>query len=216
MTKTSLNRFNGIAPMYDRMARLIFGQELERAKRHYLNYIKDGHKILYLGGGTGSILPDLVEKHHNLQIDFVEASDKMIELAKAKVTHTGTCTINWIHGTEDNIPHKEYYDIIITNFLLDLFKHEDLEAMMPKIGDSLKKEGFWIFTDFHARTKGIKNRILVRLMYFFFRMIGAIKGNRLLRYGLYFEKIGFRRMAQERFYKDLVETRVYGRYLGEG
>lgn len=215
MTITLLNRFNGIAPMYDRMARFIFGQELERAKRHYLNYIKDGHKILYIGGGTGSILPDMVEKHHHLEIDFIDASDKMIEYAKKKVLHTGTSTINWIHGTEDDIPHKDYYDIVITNFFLDLFKPEELDILMPKIDVALRQDGFWIFTDFHARTKGLKNRILVHSMYFFFRMIGAVKGNRLLRYGLYFEKIGFRRMAQERFYKDLIETRVYGRYLGE-
>lgn len=215
MAKTPLNRFNGIAPFYDSFARIIFGKELERAKRHYLNYVKDGHKILYIGGGTGSILPDLIEKHHDLEIDYIEASDKMIERAQKRVSHTGTSTINWIHGTEDNIDKKGYYDIVITNFFLDLFRPEELDPLMSKINESVRLDGFWIFTDFYGRTKGLKNRILVRVMYLFFRAIGAVKSNRLLRYGLYFEKMGFRRMAQERFYKDLIETRVYGRYLGE-
>lgn len=215
MARSSLNRFNGIAPLYDVFASLIFGKELERAKHYYLYYIKDGCKILYIGGGSGTILYHLIKKHNNLEIDFIDASSKMIERAKKKVPHTGTCTINWIHGTEDNIPHQDHYDIVITNFFLDIFKPEELDILMPKIDMSLKRDGFWIFTDFYGRTKRLKNRILVRMMYFFFRILGAVKSNKLLSYGLYFEKMGYRRLDHTRFYNGLIETRVYGKYLGE-
>ena len=79
---SSLNRFNWIAPYYDTLTCLVFGNTIWKAQTGYLNYVPPHATVLVLGGGSGKWLRDLLQRNETCQICFVEASSKMVELAK--------------------------------------------------------------------------------------------------------------------------------------
>ncbi|MEZ4686196.1 MAG: hypothetical protein R3B47_09055 [Bacteroidia bacterium] len=56
--------FNRLAPVYDFLASLVFGNRIRQAQRWLLDFIPEGSSILILGGGTGWILEELAEKAH--------------------------------------------------------------------------------------------------------------------------------------------------------
>ena len=43
--------YDRIASIYDPLAKLVFGNSLERAKKTHLEYLKAGTKVLVVGGG---------------------------------------------------------------------------------------------------------------------------------------------------------------------
>ena len=67
------NNFNTIAPVYDFLAKMVFGRSLERAQAAFLSDLetKVKAKVLIVGGGTGKVL-ELLPEGLDLQIDYVE------------------------------------------------------------------------------------------------------------------------------------------------
>ena len=113
-----LNGFNTIAKIYDTLAKIVFGRVIKKAQLHFLNEIPIEAKVLILGGGTGWILNSILKIRPAVEVWYIEASTKMISIAKKKVV--GFNNIHFIHGTEQNIPVDQHYDVVITNFYFDL------------------------------------------------------------------------------------------------
>lgn len=113
----------------------------------------------------------------------------MIELAKVAVKKD--LRVNFIHGTEDSIPALVKFDAVITNFYLDLFTDIAICKAVRKIRQSLKPNAFWIATDF---TSGIKwwQRVLLKVMYYFFRIVSKIKSSELPDWQREIDKAGFK------------------------
>jgi ubiquinone/menaquinone biosynthesis C-methylase UbiE len=53
--------FDFIAPYYDFLSKLIFGKRLRIAQTSLLSKIPRHQRILLVGGGTGWILPELLQ-----------------------------------------------------------------------------------------------------------------------------------------------------------
>jgi ubiquinone/menaquinone biosynthesis C-methylase UbiE len=78
---SALNSFDRIAPVYDRLADIVFGTAILDAQRTHLHALNDAREILILGGGTGRLLRDLLGQNAKSRVTYVEASQRMIELA---------------------------------------------------------------------------------------------------------------------------------------
>lgn len=171
----SLNTFNWIAPSYDRLVKLVFGSTLLNAQLAFIDSIQDNDSILILGGGSGEFLRALLDRKPAAAICYIEASKKMLELSKSRVSKHHK--IDFIHGTEDDIPNSNF-NVVITNFFLDLFPDSELKVVVEKINDRLIPGGKWIVTDFENSPR-IDHRLLLSAMYLFFRLANSIRATKL-------------------------------------
>jgi ubiquinone/menaquinone biosynthesis C-methylase UbiE len=76
--------FDPVAPFYDSLAFIVYGNTLIRAKKAFIHCLPEKGKLLLIGGGTGNILNDVLRSRKALFIDFIEPSKKMISLAVKK------------------------------------------------------------------------------------------------------------------------------------
>ena len=197
--------FDNVAWIYDFLASIVFGNALRKAQYHYLNEIRDQDKVLIIGGGTGHILKAIEQRSIQCSIDYVEASEKMLQKAMKRKHNL---SVNFIHGIEQTIVEKEY-DVIITAFFLDCFKEERLVKVIEKLGATLVKGGKWLLTDFslsenaHFLKKG-----LVKVMYLFFKVSCGLEANKLLDFTACFKK-NFQVLKSTTFYHQMLFSTVY-------
>jgi len=166
--------FNLLAPFYTLLTRLIFGKSLEHSQKHFLNSIKPDDRILILGGGSGTLLKDLLELQPTVTVDYIDISIKMIELARKK--NGNPLNVTFIVGTEQSIPSITY-TVVITNFYLDLFSGNSLKTIIPLIKSHLADNGQWLVTDFVSKKSW--HKMMLWMMYRFFRITTGIEAKTL-------------------------------------
>lgn len=204
---SALNRFNWIAPRYDRLVHLIFGGTLHRAQLHFISAIGPRDRVLILGGGSGKLLNELLIIRPLIAVTYIEASSEMIRLTRQNI-HQNPNVI-FIHGTQNDIPEGRY-DVVITNFFLDLFTNVGVETLIKIVLEKFDVNGKWLVTDFENTNK-ISHRILLSLMYFFFRAIGSISVKRLPEWLPVFMKAGLELKAEKMFNDGFVSARIFVR-----
>jgi len=170
-----LNTFNVIAPFYDLLGTLVFWGSLHRSQLTFIGELRGSKAILILGGGTGRILPLVLDNAPQATIVFIDASAEMIARAKQRVSPT--THIRFVHGTEEYIPDDVYFDAVITNFYFDLFPEPELLQVLSVIKSRLSRKALWLVTDFVA-VKPWHN-FMLQLMYLMFRRIGSVENSRL-------------------------------------
>jgi tRNA (cmo5U34)-methyltransferase len=188
MSEGSLNRYNPIAPFYDQLARLIFGTNIFQVQIHFFNCVPDNSQVLILGGGTGWIVEELLKLKPGCHVTFVDASSKMISIAKRK---NSRClqNVTFIHGTQDDLPEK-MFDVVITNFFLDLFPTSSLNAALQKISNQLTERAIWLVSDFQS-PKSLWQKFMLALMYRFFSITTNLRNDRLPDWVESMKMIGF-------------------------
>lgn len=167
MKNLSGSGYDRIAPIYDDLVGVIFGKDIFDAQTNYFEEIEDGSRILILGGGSGWILPVLIDGKQKVEIVYIDSSKKMIELSKKK---TQTNMVEFICGTEEMIPSNLSFDLIITNFYLDSFSEHELPVKIEYIRSFMNPQGKWIITDF-VDTGKRSDRWMLWLMHCFFRLL---------------------------------------------
>ncbi len=206
MLAPSLNRFDCIAPFYDRLSTLVFGNSLINAQKCNLHIVQAHAEVLVLGGGTGKWLIELLKHNKTCKIWYVEASLKMIHLARRHLNATDQ--VVFIHGTQYNIPHRKF-DIVITHFFVDMFSETDLSDLTEQIARVLKKEGKWIVADFVNNKYW--HKLFLWLMYFFFNTIGALNHKTLPDWDRIIQSKSFALVNETPFYKGFIKNIIYAR-----
>ena len=114
--------FDFVAPFYDSLAGLVFGRAIRDAQVIFLDMIPRQSQILIIGGGTGWILPEIFTRASPARIVYLEASPKMLNLARQQILNPAqeACT-EFRLGTEKDIRSEEKFDVFISHFFLDLF-----------------------------------------------------------------------------------------------
>ena len=164
--------FNRIAPVYDAIARLVFGKAIIKSQIINFDIIKDHNRILIVGGGTGWILNHI--NREGVEIDYVEESIQMISKAKQR---NFKANVKFIHQPFELAVLNDQYDVIIINFFLDLYSSKGIDLILKKMDKLLHHNGLLVVTDF-MNSKWWHLKIL-SVMYFFFRITANLKTNRL-------------------------------------
>jgi tRNA (cmo5U34)-methyltransferase len=201
----SRDGFDCIAPFYDLLARLIFGSSIEKAQRQFLDVNPPAKQILVLGGGTGAFLATLRSAHPHATIYFIDASAQMIRIAKHR---NKAQQIQFIHGTENDIPANLSFDIVITNFYLDLFESSKLASVIDLICRSLHSRSTWIASDFTDRNRWWQ-RLMLSFMYFFFRLTCGVTTQSLPDWRTALKKAGWKKQDERHFYSGFIESGVF-------
>jgi ubiquinone/menaquinone biosynthesis C-methylase UbiE len=198
--------FDSIAWAYDTLAKMVFGHSIVKAQVYFIGRIPDGSNILVLGGGSGKLISAIALVKRNCRVWYVEDSIKMIE--KAKTRHPGRNYVEFIHGTESDIPVGIQYDVVITNFYFDLFSGETLVAVMNKIKALLMPESLWIAADFIDAKSWWQNALL-KIMYRFFRATCGIEATRLPPWEESMAELGTREIDRKFFYGGFIKSAIY-------
>jgi ubiquinone/menaquinone biosynthesis C-methylase UbiE len=198
------NDFDRIAFLYDRLAQFVFGKNMIESQTFFLNKIPHTARVLILGGGSGWILEKIFEVSPSFNVCYVEASISMISLAKKKMQNNEQ--IQFIHGTEKDIPNQQF-DVVVTNFYLDLFEKDSLDLVLKKIKDHLSQDAAWIATDFV--NKNWKHGLTLRVMYIFFKITSRIEAGKLPDWDRAIEALGAKKIESKLFYGSFIETGYY-------
>lgn len=204
MSKRISTGFNRLAPAYTLLAKIIFGNAIQQSQLHFLNYILPDDRMLILGGGSGDLLKAILKIHPAIRIDYIDISPKMLELARKK--NPVPLNVNFIEGTEGNIPEVSY-SVVITNFYLDLFPNETLTKVISKIKKSLRPSATWLVTDFVNEKTW--HRIMLWIMYRFFRITTGIEAKRLPDWRVALLKSGVNEVDSVNYYGGFIKSSVY-------
>lgn len=192
--------FDFIAPVYDFLKRLVFGNTLENAISSSINVIQPDDQVLIVGGGTGKILDSM---QHVKEIDFMDVSSVMISRSK-KHKSPGIRFINqdFLEGI------NKKYDIIMFPFFLDVFGPENLQKAIAIARKSLNQGGKLLVIDFQ-KSGHIWNDLLIRLMYLFFHNFLKMEGSRMLIIHDNILKAGFSEKSHSFFRRKMIFCRIY-------
>ena len=202
------NNYNTVASFYDHLSGLIFGQELKKPQIDSLQFITKDSNILIVGGGTGWILEKIADIYSSgLRITYVDSSSKMIELSKRRNTKFNS--IEFIHASIEDVnllPQK--YDLILTPFFFDGFSQSTSLLVFKKLDESLKVNGRWIYIDFYISEKSnYRQRILLKLMYVFFRYTCKIEAKELPVIAPYF--LSYKIQYSKSYFKNFIIMQVF-------
>jgi ubiquinone/menaquinone biosynthesis C-methylase UbiE len=199
--------YNNSAWFYDRLSRMVYGRSLINAQVYLLQYIPANANILIVGGGTGWILEELTKTYPTgLQITYVEVAADMMALSKKR--NPGNNEVIFINDAIENITFRERFDVVFTPFLFDNFIEQTLKLVFGHIHKLLKPGGIWLNADFQITGKWWQ-RILLKSMYLFFKMLCGIEASKLPDIEKQFETHGYKEIAGKTFYGEFMVSKVY-------
>ena len=207
MTEHRSNNFDSVAKFYDALARIVFGRSMFKAQTFYLSEISPDAKVLILGGGTGWMLNELIKINVTCPIWYIDSSSKMLEQSR-QMAQRAKQKIHFILGTESSIPSDIQFDVVITNFFLDLFTEASCDKIVGRIRNSLHRDSQWIMTDFENLTWW--HAVMLKAMYSFFKVTSAIEASQLPPFDLLFVKNGMAVRKSEFFYGRFIKTSLLG------
>ena len=166
--------FDWIAPIYDMLARVVFGRKLQQAQRVWLDQIPAEALVLIVGGGTGWILEQVLV-YKPKRVVYLEASAQMLARASQRMIHQAVVgSVEFRVGDTTALLPGECFDVLITPFVLDLFSEESLQNdFIPSLLSVLTSTGLWLVTDFVNPTIGWQ-KVLLQTMIGFFRLVASI------------------------------------------
>lgn len=199
--------YNNSAWFYDKLSKVIYGKALVRAQVYLLPFIPPKSNILLIGGGTGWILEEITKVHPSgMQITYVEVAVNMMKLSEKR--NTGGNQVRFINEAIENVRLSDDYGVIITPFLFDNFTEENFQKIFNHIHNGLKPGGIWLNTDFYLTGKWWQ-KVLLKSMLLFFRIVCGIEAKKLPDISGNFLKYGYTSIESKTFFGDFILSTVY-------
>jgi ubiquinone/menaquinone biosynthesis C-methylase UbiE len=189
--------FDILAPHYRWMEFVLAGDKLQRCRTAFLNSIGEANKVLILGEGNGRFLLECRRKFPNAKITCVDASARMLALARERLMVQGMDCGQIDFVCADALtwaPSERGFDLIITHFFLDCFRREQLESLISKLAGAAAPQANWLLADFQTATGGLRrhrSRVILWAMYRFFRIVTRLPATALTAPDVFLERNGF-------------------------
>lgn len=210
--------FDRIAHRYQTLEALVFGGALQRARVAWLHKLERPQRILIVGEGNGRFLTALLDAYPQAQIDCVDASARMLQLAhdrlmrkhpeaEAQVRFFCEDILHWL-------PDDRRYDVIVTHFVLDCFRAEELRWLVARLSEIAEPGAVWLLADFHISQGPLARahaHVWVMAMYLFFRLTTRIKATRLVNPTAFLKRTGFSRLHRRHWWGGLIKSELWQR-----
>ena len=193
-----------VASYYDLLAKIIFGERMEKAKQAHLHLISNYQKVLVVGGGTGKLIDYIDELKNSVVVDFVDSTSKMI--SKARGRKPDNIDVNF-YETPILEFDGEGYDVIFTNFFLDQFSEQGVIEIIEHLKSKLVPDGIILFSDL-IQTNDIRDQIFDKIIYFFFRLFTGSTTRTYPPYHDIYSSFGFNRIGRLNFGRN-IEASIY-------
>ena len=185
--------FDRVAGCYQLLERVVYGRALQSARVAQLgNLEKVPQRVLILGDGDGRFLEALLAAMPEAEVEVVEASAKMIGLARRRVGEAAGVTFH--HMLFEDFSPVGRFDLVVSHFFLDCFRAGEIEAIIGKIVAVLEDDGSWLISDFQipeqGRLRRLRARMLLWVMYRFFNLVAGLKARFLVDPELIIKSLG--------------------------
>ncbi len=163
-----------------------------------------------VGEGPGDFLRQFVYVHREATVDCLDASARMLELARR-----GVDPVSRVSFLEQNIlswTPSQSYDLLVTNFVLDCFPLSELKLLVQRLAGVAKPGAYWLLADFCVPTTAFARlhaRIWLETLYWFFRTTTGIRAKRLVDPTPELRANGFRRVKQSQWRWGLVKSELW-------
>jgi hypothetical protein len=219
-TQTAQMDCDGIAPYYEVLEHLAFGGHLEQRRLAFLGAVRASQRAIVCGGGDGRFLAQLVRANLGVQVDFVELSSKMVELAERRIASMGQAFRERVNFYRTDIrefcPRSERYDLIVTHFFLDCFSEPDLQNVVSILASWGAPSGRWIVSDFREAAgtlSSVWTRGIIAGLYTAFRFTTDLRVMRLPDYEAALERAGYVQTLKEERLDGLLHSSLWNRWI---
>ena len=212
--------FDLVAPHYRWLEKIAFGNALQRARTCWIDTIARPKRTLIMGEGDGRFLCELVRAFPKIDVDCIDASEAMLQLARARLRRLHPESFSRVHFICEDIlkwsPRKSY-DLLVTHFFLDCFPGRELQTVIAKLAGAAKPGAVWLIADFTIPRKRFARahaRVWLRMMYTFFRVTARIAANDLVDPIPYLDGYGFIRASENLSRTRMLRSDVYVAAIG--
>ena len=212
--------FDLVAPHYRWLETIAFGNALQRARTCWIDTIARPKRALILGEGDGRFLCELVRAYPKIEVDCIDASEAMLQLARARLRRMHPKSFSRVHFIREDIlkwsPRKSY-DLLVTHFFLDCFPGKELQAIIAKLASAAEPGAAWLIADFTIPRKRLARahaKLWLRMMYTFFRATTRIAANELVDPAPYLAGRGFIQTAWKLSRASMLRSDVYVAAIG--
>jgi len=201
-----------VACLYRWLEYAVFGRTLERARTALLSEVSGARRALTLGDGDGRALAKLAAASPEACIDCVDASAKMLELARNRVRDPRV-TFRQADARQSQYPQANY-DLIVTHFFFDCFDELDLPVVIANAAHAATSQAWWIVSEFRPVTSAA--RLLIAIMYAFFGAATSLRTRGLVDHHPVLERHGFRLQRARHFWAGMVASELWVRTPHDG
>jgi ubiquinone/menaquinone biosynthesis C-methylase UbiE len=173
--------FDWIASFYPLLEQIVFGSTLTRARRFFINQVREGNNILLVGEGNGRFLFEAVKETSATSFTAVDSSARMLAATAHRLASVDRCPpVELIHADilEWRSPAARY-DRVATHFFLDQFKPDRIRRIVERISRLATEDALWINVDFTSESQSLRQKFLMRAQYRFFRVFAGMESPRL-------------------------------------
>ena len=167
-----------LAPWYRWLEYAAFGRALQQSRVVFFDRLATARRILVFGEGDGRALARLLAMAPLAQVDVVELSGAMIELARCRAgDQVNRVRFHQLDARGADWPDGSF-DAIVTLFFLDCFCNDELKALIPRIADRMSADAVWLIADFSIPATGWRRLhalAWVKIMYAFFSTATALR-----------------------------------------
>jgi len=195
-----VNDFDRLAPYYDSLARLVFGNSILKSQSCFFELLHKDSEVLIIGGGTGKMLSELPLVR---SVTYCEKSGEMIRLAKKKASQN---SITFQQGDFLEGAHYQQFDAVICPFFLDCFMERNLQKVIRKIKQTLRPGGYLFVADFEY---GMVPTLIGKAMHHFFRVAANLESGELKSIHHFVVSNHFDLLEEKFFYQNMIFSRVY-------
>lgn len=142
----TLRSYDGVAPLYDPLARLWSGGGIAGAGRAVCSWVRPGMSALVLGVGEGRDAAALAQA--GAALTLVDLSPAMLDRAEARArAAVPDVSIVRVCGDALSLP-AEQYDLVCTHYFLNVFGPGELSRVMDRVRGHVRPGGLWSIADF--------------------------------------------------------------------
>lgn len=177
--------FDLLAPHYRWMEFVLAGNKLQRCRTAFLDSVGSVRRILIVGEGNGRFLAECRRKLKNAQIMCLDASSRMIRLARRRVEgqRLSQRDIQFVHtDLFEWTPPSRPFDLVVTHFVLDCFGSAQLRRAIELLATVTTVDAQWLIADFQVPPAGFlryRAEAIHWLMYSFFRTVTGLSAHRM-------------------------------------
>jgi SAM-dependent methyltransferase len=214
--------FDAIAPWYRALEWIAFGDQLQRCRVACLGEIPAPRRALIVGEGNGRFLCELLRRHPAVEVDCLDVSERMLQLAHERVERQWPDRAARVRFVRQEIMSwnapAQRYDLIVTHFVLDCFREKELALIIQKLTCAASEDATWLLADFRVPSRGfarLRARVWLGLMYWFFRVAARIEANELIDPTPFIQAHGFVRVTQHQLKGGMLKSESWWRKMGQ-
>ncbi|HSH65134.1 MAG TPA: methyltransferase [Bacteroidia bacterium] len=215
--------FDFLCPFYDVLTTAFFGVSLITSQTYFIPQLKKKQAALILGGGTGTLLLELLRKDIAEKYYYLDISKNMIRKTQKKVLKQFPEQFHKIIfecGSYENCESFQPVDLIVTPYILDCFSQQETRQIMKMLHGKLKQNGQWLFIDFNTTGQSnlvaLVSRWIIRILYLFFNLVCNIQVKKLPDFSTCFSELNLLVTHEKYFMRKMLVGRIYEMRESEG